>query len=101
MLQYLEGKKPDFRDVKLQRSAEKALKQIHKSGVSHGDIRLANMINHKGQVYLIDFGFSSSVIDNTGSEAGTDYDADETRSLHLNSMRKDDYKLKILLPNHS
>lgn len=95
MIQYLEGGRPKLTDFKLQETAQWALGQLHSKGVAHGDVKLKNMINHEGRVFMIDFDFSITMTSKRGGKRGTS----NSRSSRddWQPMRMDNLKLQLLI----
>lgn len=95
VIQYLEGGRPKLTDFKLQETAQWALGQLHSKGVAHGDVKLKNMINHEGRVFMIDFDFSITMTSKRGGKRGTS----NSRSSRddWQPMRMDNLKLQLLI----
>ncbi len=61
LLDYIDGKEPDFSDDKIYEKAMSNLKKLHDADITHGDIRLPNIrVTEKQYVYFFDFGLSST-----------------------------------------
>lgn len=65
LLDYLLNPRNSVKSKKyLLENAILTLKKLHKIGIAHGDVKLENfMLNDEDDVFLIDFGYSNSIVD--------------------------------------